>query len=86
MYKMEEIFKGKDLSDFDDDYNDFMQAVDGYNQNKDTQHLAELNASTQSLYSDIKMLLSNEELTRAEFEAIKQQIFNRYHAALDGES
>lgn len=51
MYKMEEIFKDKDLSDFDEDYDDFMRAVDKYSQNPDTQHLAELSGSTQSLYS-----------------------------------
>ena len=83
MYKMEEFFKDKDLSDFDEDYDDFMRAVDKYSQNPDTQHLAELSGSTQSLYSDIKMLLSNGELTMTEFDAIKRQIFNRYHAALD---
>lgn len=83
MYKMEEIFKDKDLSDFDEDYDDFMRAVDKYSQNPDTQHLAKLSGSTQSLYSDIKMLLSNGELTMTEFDAIKRQIFNRYHAALD---
>lgn len=79
MHRIKEMFDIRDerqnLSDFDADYDSYVQSIENYRINPTQDRYIELTCQLDGLYCSMKMLYSNGELSLDEFTAIKEKLF-----------